>query len=184
MFEPNDRIYHKKWETPELIKIKKRLTRKLEIMVPLNCSIPLSWAEEIEDLLDLWENQHGIAYTKQPYWNSYNYTYKEILLRFWQELKRYIKNPKSEFSDRKLWLYRAFRPVVGKPIRYLFGKFWEAYRKPTLHITQIKEKWGTLRVYYDLSPRSHHSEKSMIEYDIKNIGEKLTKKGVYFNEQE
>ena len=150
MFEPNIRIYDKKWDTPENLKYKKKVMNKLLLKSPLYPTIPASWAKEIYNLLELWESQHGISYPKTACYKSMNLTFIGRLKRTFYNIKHLIKNPKKRnlqdvLNDFKAIAYLSFRLTIGQ----LINKYSKP--RPSLNIIQVKEKWGTLRVYFDMS---------------------------------
>jgi len=189
MFEPNERIYNDKWKTEENKKISKKLNNLLEVKVPLHCQVPLSWAKEISDLIKLWEGQHGIVYTQEIYFNSYRVDFDlKSLKTLYYDLKNFFFNRKqpSKLTGND-WQKHAFKRSLKAPLviiyRKIVGRFLNFKNKPTLYISQIKEKWGLLTVYYTVVNCTNPKYiEDMIEYDIKRVSEELIKKGVYYNE--
>jgi hypothetical protein len=187
MFEPNERIYHKKWETKDNEKAREKVEKILRAKAPLHCRIPLSWAPEVLALVEKWEKQYGIAYNTSNCFDNF------IMSFSWRQIKEtvssffnfFLKKP-CQFSDRTMIDYYFTKNIVGPFIilyRKTFGRFLNKYNKPILYIHQVKEKWGRLVVYYDFKGVTlDSSSRDMIEYDIKMVSKKLTEKGVYYNE--
>ncbi|HEX9804391.1 MAG TPA: hypothetical protein VGA67_01810, partial [Candidatus Dojkabacteria bacterium] len=178
MFEPNQRIYHDKWKTEDNADNLRKLRKITDLKVPLASDVPESWSAEILALVKLWEGQHGIEVNTSSIFRSYNVGFFESLRNAYYDIKSFAF---SKNRHKKYYIERAISRVKVLLIRKIFGKIINSYSKPMLRITQIKEKWGSLRVYYNVVNCANPKYvEDMIEYDIKRVGEELVKKGVYY----
>jgi len=187
MYEFNDRIYDKKWQTKENKEYAKKAKSFLELRAPLYSRVPDSWAKEVYELLMLWEKQHGITITDSKYFNSYDHSFsfkglKIAVLAYF----RYLKKKPTKFDpDKKqaLWDLKRDLAIFTVLFRKTLGKLINIRKKPGIHITQLKEKYGRLVIYWEATNKQDELFiKDMVKYDIKRVSEELTAKGVYNNE--
>jgi len=179
MRELNSRMYGKEHTNTNSEKYKKKAEKILKTKAPLHCRIPHSWAEEVYKLLKVWEDQFGIVHTQRETYDSFNN--ERYIYNFLVELRNIIKHPNSK--GMRYAFIKQLKSSTTIIYRKTFGKIIDHYKKPILHITQLKEKYGRLVIYYKIEGKGVCGNgsvfESIVKYDIDTVREVLQSKGVH-----
>ena len=186
----NEATYHEKWQTDAnkiaLKKMEKYLSRS-------ECSsdCPLSWAPEVLELLTELDKELGIARTDstsngflitgnpvtwfvtdpvRAFFYTVHLTLKDgLYFKNKSSLNKviycfnvYARNFLSGFYKVKV---RCVNPILNKVLR------------PKIRLTQVKEKFGSIRLYYYAPPQYVE----YIDSKIRDLEIKLAMKGAYYS---
>lgn len=186
-----DKIYGSKWYTPEAINALKQI-EPLLLRAACPSQVPLSWGVEVLELLTLLDTEFGIA---RPTSHVFGYRihgtmFDWLLLR---PLRTLVAEAKSVFMAPAIQNVSVVRnaylklnsAVMLSLDQFIYGFRCIKYRhinnllnvvfRPKLELIQVKEKYGTLRVYY--SGPSYLNDH--IDFLIKKTEAKLSVKGAY-----
>lgn len=188
----NDVTYHDKWKTPEneaaLRKLEKRFFDRSECCP--DC--PLSWAVEVLELFESLDRTVGIRHnegTMRGYYvqgsplkwfvtNPWLSAFKTFKYHFFSDKSKYytekglvhkLKETVGAFWHSISYGFRASKVVY---VNRLLNKWSGA----SLRLSQVKEKFGTLRVY--LGSPAIYSD--FIDAEVRKCEIKLAAKGAYF----
>jgi hypothetical protein len=192
----NDVTYNKKWDTVENLTARKKIVKKFFDRSVCCPDCPTSWAVEVLELLETIDRELGIVRNTQTMngFNIRNPFDNWIIAPFmasWRELahtfftahdpEKYtsqylhkisflkkLKRPVNAFTGNVLYTFRAFK------VQYI-NEFLNKILKPKVHLSQIKEKYGELTVYFSTSD----VYEEYIERLIKQTEIKLAIKGAY-----
>jgi hypothetical protein len=192
----NDVTYNKKWDTPENLAARDKMAKKFFDRSVCCPDCPTSWAPEVLELLETIDKELGIARNTQTMggYNMRNPFDKWIIAPFivsWRELVytfftahdpeshisqylhemsflKKLKRPINAFTGNVSYTFRAFK------VQYI-NEFLNKLLKPKVHLSQIKEKYGELTVYFSTSD----VYEEYIEKLIKQTEIKLAIKGAY-----
>lgn len=194
----NDVTYHKKWDTPENERALKVIQDKYFSRSTCGPSCPTSWAPEVLELFQYLDKEFGImrnteslgGYIAQSNW-YYCWTINPFVATFKSFQKYFLgKGLKSNWDKeyhKKLSLF--------KRIKYTLGSFTHSFRyghslfkmqvsnrvlnyiyKPKIRLSQFKEKYGSLTVYFGAPDYLDEH----ISYMIHKTEIKLALKGAYY----
>jgi hypothetical protein len=76
--------------------------------------------------------------------------------------------------------FNAFKYGFKVISRNIEGSIYNWYRKPVVSIQQVKEKYGTLRVYFS----ARDEVEAEIDYEIEKLEVRLARKGAYYKLEE
>jgi hypothetical protein len=194
----NDITYDKKWDTPENLAARAKIAKKFFDRSVCCPDCPTSWAPEVLELLETLDKELGIARNTQTMggynirnslganaiiesclaaWNEFKHTFitahdpESYLTKRLakQSILQKLKRPVDAFLNNIKYSLRAFKV---QHINVLINKLL----KPKIHLSQIKEKYGELVIYFSSS--DVHEE--YIENLIKRTEIKLAIKGAYY----
>lgn len=191
----NEVTYDKKWDTFMNKKYQKQAMELVQDRSYCCCDVPLAWAKEVNELLQEINNKYGIQYNTISY-RGYTYTRNlvELLIKApFKALFYYhtVKDWEISYAERKgkptpKGGYRVKKNIEGfvHSIKYAFNVikrntvayFYNKFRKPQVGISQVKEKYGELRVYFS----APGALDDVIEDMIRRTEIKLSKKGAYY----
>lgn len=188
----NDVTYDEKWNTPENLAAVKQVEDKYFHKSVCAPSCPASWAPEVLDLLNLFEKELGIQWnesTIRAYYvkgNLYEWLLKDPVLSAISAFKHHFIEPKSEYYKDKGLVYKLLAPIKGFFSRYAYAKNAIRVRyvapvmnrilKPKFALTQVKEKYGRLEIYFN-APEMYEP---WIEKEITKCQIKIAMKGAYY----
>jgi hypothetical protein len=160
---------------------------------------PVDWTPEVLELLEELDNTLGIKRNTQTIdgmlieksyksyikiaIESFYYFSKRTIQYGWQYENKYgykrsdtieknaLQKTKSIFDLSMFPIVHALKAIKAKTINNILNKI----HKPKIVITQIKEKYGTLRLYYIADP----IYRTYVDDLIKKAEVKLAKRGVY-----
>ena len=192
----NEVTYHKKWETDENRRWQRKAA-KLCARSSLYASIPLAWSKEIYELVKDIDDKFGIRYDLTTY-NSYRIDYKTLPKQlFYYPVKEFFSTVKSLWKDAfnpskhaarrhptvlSRWKYTLFggrHSYLGGwyiLFRFVRGSIYNWWRKPQVSMTQMKEKYGYLTIYWS----APNWIENYIDEQETNAVIKLIKKGAYY----
>lgn len=150
----NEITYDPKWDTEENRRLANLVMKFIYQRALCMSDVPLSWAKEVNELITAIHKRYRIAYELSS-WNGY-----------------YINVSLSKII-RATGLYFAIfkRQIIGTLYNKLF--------KPQVRLSQVKEKYGQLRVYFDvIGPNDIEND---IDILIRQTEIKLAKKGAYYS---
>jgi hypothetical protein len=190
----NENIYSDKWITPESLKAYREASKYLDRSSCMS-HIPYAWASEILDLMVYIDTNFGIAretHTDELMIKTSDvldcilsilfYPVKEIFVNFTNEIKSPNSNRSSLLKMRLI--YRNYVYSIGYGLRRsrltLVNPFINWFLKPKVNLLQVKEKFGTLRVYFSCTVPID----DCIEMAIKETEVKLSVKGAYLEPKE
>jgi len=194
----NDITYADKWETPENLKALEIVKKKYFHRSVCYPSCPTAWAPEVLEMLEYLDKEFGIAYNEDSimayrvsgrwYWHftagPWVNMFKSIrynFLRFkfkdeWEReyykektLKKRLKSIGESFTHSYSYGRNVFRVQVVAPIL-------NRIRKPKIHMSQLKEKYGRLELYF----RAPDYLEQHIEYIFAKAKVKIALKGAYY----
>lgn len=194
----NEVTYDPKWDTEENKAAFKKLDEKFFDKSVCSPSCPNGWAPEVLELLETIEKEYGIVYNTStirayyvqgkpfdhfitgPFKNAWNSFYSNFIEtidpeKTWQVERRNkpvttrLKKVFDSALDSIRYGKRAFRITHINPI---LNKIY----KPKVVLSQVKEKYGELRIYYSAP---EHLE-PIIEKMIAKTEVKLALKGCYY----
>lgn len=182
----NDVTYHEKWDTMKNNAALKRLDEKFFDRSICSPRCPVGWAPEVLELLERLDKEFGIARNTQTIrayrvddsmfelifkrtFNNVKYAFKEI-----RRNKRYTL--KKRFQDARKELVGSFN-YASKVfmMRYINGIINKVLR-PKVVLSQIKEKYGYLTIYFDCAPE----HEDYINGLVREVTVKLATKGAYY----
>src|SRR6185369_5088302 len=158
----NEVTYHDKWDTEENRKWQDKCDSYTMRCLCMS-DVPKAWAKEVCELLEEIDKEFGIRYV-------INYHYGlSVRFSFWKSLfgpfqilwdKPYLGKP--EEMSNLIFLKKSLRHNIKKPKRFLYayvglvkrgffllkGTVYNWWREPKVYISQIKEKYGELRIYH------------------------------------
>lgn len=202
----NEITYHKKWETKYNKRFQRKCMDFISERSLCMCDVPLAWAEEVYRFLMMVEKKYGIAYDLNSYHGYYyskkllNLLFKKpfkalftVPSRQWAiQMSKHYENDGKAIPDSlkklinpkitcliKQQLYAFFDTYShGLKIIYrnMIGTLYNWYRKPLVSIQQVKEKYGTLRIYFD----AEEPIEKQITHEIRKLEIALAKKNAYF----
>lgn len=197
----NEVTYHEKWNTPENKAALEELNRLYFDKSGCSPDCPLAWAPEVLELMNLIESELGIEYNTStmrgyriqgnpkdwflinPFVNLIESFRNDIMkaptdwsqprgadgerpkLSVVARFKRFLCSPFTAFSY-------GFRAIKIKHINAILNRIY----KPKVELAQIKEKYGSLRLYYG-SPLVY---KEWIDREVRKTEIKLAMKGAYY----
>ena len=197
----NDVTYADKWDTKQNRNYQ-RMALAIAKRSDCKSSVPLSWAREVYFFLNLLEQKYGIAYatsTMDGYYlpKGIRGWFSELVVipikRLPSLIKRLYKDVFKEPSKWKLkhtptrmdrvrdtlfgyggrsgyfYGYRALKHVI-------YGRLYNRIKNPRIHLSQFKEKFGYVTVYFNAS---EEIEKEVNSY-INKLQYALSKKGAYY----
>ncbi len=154
------------------------------------CShIPASWAVEIFDLLKKIDSLWGIKKNEDIYQGGWSYRgLKYYLDDFfigiglkdlpigWKD-----QSPEARKKQRKQRFpgYNIFEPLKSEAYhqyRMLYAKVYNRIKKPKVVIDQVKIKFGSLRLYFQVEDETIHKAINIL---INEVEDKLSSKGSY-----
>lgn len=194
----NEITYDEKWNTPENRKALEKLQRKYFNYSACRPDCPVAWAPEVLELFELLDKELGFIRnegTIRGYYvqgNFFNWFLKDPIKNFFSSFKTYIISCPTKW-DRKAevriplsWSERFDRFVSSTlhPIKYGFratkvayiNKYLNKYSKAKISLGQVKEKYGSLRVYFS-APAAFEE---WVENEIRKCEIKLAMKGAYY----
>lgn len=160
----NHITYSKKWSTPDNVGYNDRLQKYL---YKTDCSsdCPLAWSKEVLELLETIDKRWGIAYGTRAYGG---WKYGNFFIRLFVNPLRDLFMGVNPFID----LSRSVKLLFQLHYRIAYNFIF----RPKVQIQQIKEKYGTFRLYYYVN--DPYIDK-WIEDEICVTEIKLAQKGAY-----
>lgn len=187
--------YDKKWETPENIAARAKIAKKFFDRSLCCPDCPVAWAPEVLELLETLDKELGIARNTQTMGGYHIHKgglFIQPFMAGWDEFKNTFivaRDPDSYVAKslaKQSILQRLKRPIAAylNSVQYHVKSFkithvnslMNKILKPKVHLSQIKEKYGELTVYFTSS--GAHEE--YIENLIKTTELKLAIKGAYY----
>lgn len=196
----NEVTYNDKWNTPENKGFLKKLDDEFFHRSICSPDCPLSWSVEVYQLLKQLDKEFGIKYNNQTvkgYTITENSKLKRIFIRpFVKTYLDLIKKPKrhpkasDEAYSVTLSRYKEYRTIKNVVETFIFHISYglsttyaqlkaDAYNfvfRPKITLSQVKEKYGTLRLYIDY-PRD---QSDYINNLISKTERMLSEKGAYY----
>ena len=148
----NEVTYDNKWDTKKN-KHYKDLAMEFANRGALPRDIPLSWAREVYFFFCKLDKEFGLRYDTNHYRSR-------TMPGFFTLLKMLFKNREEA------------KEVIKKKV---YGTYYNLRYKPKVHVSQFKEKFGYVRIYYD----APEDIKPKIEKYIHNLEISLMRKGAY-----
>lgn len=188
----NEVTYDDKWDTPENRTALKKLEKRFFDRSECGPDCPVAWAPEVLELMESLDKTIGIRRnedTLRGYYiqgNPLKCFTIDPWMNAWKTLSYYFLSKKSEFYKERGLIYNLkavadsfFRPfgygARAAKVLYL-NPILNKRSKALLRLSQVKEKYGTLRVYHS-SPDMYHD---FVEAEIRKCEVKLAAKGAYF----
>lgn len=184
----NEVTYHDRWDTEENKVYRDKCYRLIRGKTLCMSDIPLAWSKELYELLSYLDKEFGLGYNPP-------FIFQLTLKNFFNSFVRY---PIKHFF-KKPFIYPETKDVPLERIKRRFNSFWwtlscnwtrlvidlkrrvvNKIRKPKVFLSQVKEKYGTLRVYYGCP---EYLDKH-IDKLIRGVEVKLSLKEAYFPLQE
>ena len=199
----NQVTYHDKWNTPANNAALKELENLIFDKSGASPSCPVSWAPEVLELFKTLESELGIAYndsTMRGYYlqgNLTNWFLTQPIKNFFEAFNsNFLKTPKERIYDEKgKWTgNHKVRPFFTRvksvflAVHHSLGYGRRAFRvkyinpilnkiyKPKIVLGQVKEKYGSLRVYYSCSK----AYEGWVDEQIAMCEVKIAAKGAYY----
>lgn len=194
----NDVTYHKKWNTEENRKYQSKVWKYADRST-CSSDCPLAWSKEVYELLKDLDEKFGIAYDLSTN-KGYHYdprirnvlylmflepilSIKYLIKSIWRDMfdpSKYVvaKHP-TALSRLKYTLFRGRGFLRGWSIarRLITGSIYNKFKKPQIRLSQVKEKYGHLNVYYDAPEWAEN----YIDDRIRLTEVKLAEKGTYYS---
>ena len=192
----NEVTYDDKWNTPENRKALEKLQKKFFDKSYAYPDCPVGWAPEVLELLETLEKEFGFEYntgTMQSYFiqgGALNHFLIDPFKGLYHAVRfNFIDKPVEswEIKNRNKPLFERLKKVLDgfiHPISYGIRAFriirinpiLNKIKKPKLRLDQVKEKYGTLRIYFS-SPDylEEYVEKLIAQCEVK-----LAMKGCYY----
>jgi hypothetical protein len=189
----NSVTYDKKWETKENQKALDLLDKKYFDMSECSPSCPVSWAPEVLALMDLLDKELGIAYntsTLRAYRPQGNIN-EWFIVGPWKSaasaFRSHFLEAPPEWRKKKYSPMEKVERVISAfmhPIRYglrclrilKVNPILNKFKKPKLFLSQVKEKYGSLEVYFSC-PDVYEE---WVDKEIRKTEMKLAIKGAYY----
>lgn len=209
----NEVTYHDKWDTEENKRLRDETIKFLGPRSYCRCDVPLSWAPEVNKLIKDIHSKYGIRYDLSSY---YGYMYprslfdlllkkplKSLFYKTPEHMKKYYED--KPFYHRPLSNMKSFFGSYGYAFsvikRNVIGTIYNRLFKPRVNISQVKEKFGSIRVYFGVlvdeksnyksneitrpgsvsfTSKSSNEIEEEIELMIKKMEIALAKKGAYY----
>ena len=196
----NDVTYSDKFTTKENVVALNKLQDKYFDRSGCSPSCPLSWAPEVLALLDYLDKEFGIArndetlrgyYMRGKWWEHITYG---PFTSAWKVFGEAFLPQKASTNDRYLTTWLATKSIPYR-LKSIGKQFIHSYRygmnclrvqlvnpvvnkilKPKVTINQIKEKYGSFRLYYSAPDYLHEH----IDNLIRKVEVQLAVKGVYY----
>jgi hypothetical protein len=196
----NGVTYNDKWSTPENHGFVDRLNKEFFMRTDCGSDCPLSWAQEVYQLLKELDTKYGIAYQTttiggyyfqggNPFHRIFIQPFKSCFQLFvvnekWKELAAYSDLKSKPLLEKIKAIPGTFGHGVSYGVRTTFHQA-RAYvmnliKRPKIHISQVKEKYGTLRVYYDVRDHNPPDLNEIVQQMIDETEKKLSRKGAYY----
>jgi len=193
----NEVTYDKKWDTENNKALRKKVLDFLGPRSGCVCDVPAAWAQEVSWLISWMNSKFGIRYelsTHFGYFVDRNF-FKLLFVNPWMSLTHnYSRIPEhlKRYRTRKVW-YKAFAKNISSAYselkhslkiikRQIVGRLHNWRKDPTITISQVKEKFGSLRIYYSINdPVNQKSIEEDIEFHIKSAEIMLSQKGAYYS---
>lgn len=194
----NDITYDERWNTSENRKYLRKLEDKYLHRSECSASCPVSWAKDVHDLFEHLNSEFGIAYNEtsidgfmikgslikdifiRPIVGFMSSIYSALIKPYFSEdyVSTYYR--KMSLSSRIGVALRAFyypieygaRSIMCMTIYPLLNKI----RKPKIVLSQIKEKYGELNIYFTAPDWL----KEHLDLKIRETELKLAMKGCYY----
>lgn len=194
----NEVTYDKKWDTPENKAAWKKLDDKYFDRSEASPSCPVGWAPEVLELMETLDKEFGIMYNEstlrayyvqgKPFDHFITGPFKGMWSAFYNNFIEKIDPEKTWLVERRnravivrlkgvvdaglhsiRYGMRAFRVTHINPV---LNKIF----KPKIRLGQVKEKYGSLRIYFS----SPDYLDSYIEKLIAKTEVKIAMKGCYY----
>lgn len=185
----NEIVYHEKWQTPDNKSALKELENKFFDRCICVSHCPLSWSNEVLEMLTIIDKKFGIKRNTQTV-SGYTISKSTLFnLCVKQPLKdivtifrantdyedNYIPLEKRLNKIKKCLIYDIKYVIKVIKVRYI-NKYINKILKPTIELSQVKEKCGYLTVYF----QSEDPECTQyINSLITEVAKKLLNKGAY-----
>lgn len=195
----NEVTYADKWDTPENKAAAEILDKKYFDRSICSPSCPVAWAPEVLELLETLDKELGIQYNEQTIrayrvegnlwewfitsplsnmWHAFHYRF----LKAHEEDSRYYKKNIAGVSSMKrlkevlsAGLDRIKYGIKATRVTYI-NKHLNKYLKPKLTLSQIKEKYGDLVLYFNCPP----AFEDYVENLVRKTKIKLAVKGCFY----
>jgi hypothetical protein len=194
----NDVTYDIKWDTKENLKALKEVERKYFHRSVCYPSCPTAWAPEVLEMLDyldkefgiMWNEQTIMAYQPQGKW-YFLFTVEPILNVLRAIKSNFLRFKFKEEWDREHYKKKTFKKRVSSVVNsflhaYTYGHnvfrvqvvapIVNKIRKPKIQLSQLKEKYGRLELYFSAPDYLE----SHIEDVIAKAKVKIALKGAYY----
>lgn len=194
----NDVTYDNKWETPENLKALKQVERKYFHKSVCYPSCPTAWAPEVLEMLDYLDSEFGLRWNEQTIMAYYprGSWYYLLSVKPFVNLLSSIHNNFFRFKFNNDWDREYYKnKTLKKKLSNIFSSFFHSYaygrnvfrvqviapivnriRKPKITLTQLKEKYGRLELYF--SAPDYLEEH--VEYVLAKAKVKIALKGAYY----
>lgn len=188
----NDVTYHDKWDTMENNAALKKLDNKFFDRSYASPHCPVSWAPEVLALLERLDKELGIerntstlrAYYPQGNWKEWFIT--GPVKGFFKSIKRNVFTPQPSWSKTPRTIKSATLNIVEDTLHSIgygfrcikilkINPIINKILKPKLHLSQVKEKYGELVIYFSCAP--YYEE--YVDELIRETELKLAVKGAY-----
>lgn len=187
----NEVTYDEKWNTDENKKYRKMVYNYIDRGA---CSgdCPVSWAKEMYFFLKDIDDRFGIAYCTDTFKGYYfqGTPLKNIFVEPFVILFKKYEPPKNEWMlkyEPKTALGFLMKRIRSAKHTFMYGvrtayfiavrSFLNKIKNPKVSLGQVKEKYGTVRVYFSTDDRAIDK---YIEQKIDELEFKLAQKGAYF----
>lgn len=157
LHEFNESNASDKWNTPENRQAYEALEKEYGSMT-CAFSCPLAWAPDVLKLLREIDAEFGIKKNDSAYQDGWLYIYspwklaKNLLKLFKKKPDFCWSKDMPEFDYRAKviidFFYLLKRTLVNLP-KMIKAKIYNYWYRPKVSIDQVKEKFGSLRVYYE-----------------------------------
>ena len=194
----NEITYHDKWDTMENNAALKKLDEKYFDRSICSPGCPVGWAPEVLELLEQVNKEFGIARNTQTiraytvetslfdlaFKATYNNVKYSVNKNFLSNEADFAKYRNSSLKDKLKRVKGSFK----QPLEYAFKVFKMRYSSPFLNkilrpkvtLSQVKEKYGYLTVYFH-APEEHDV---YINSLVSNTVKKLVAKGAYYSAEQ
>lgn len=189
----NSVTYDEKWETEENKAAYEKLDKKYFDRSYASPSCPTAWAPEVLELLETLDKELGIERNTRtlrayyPQGSFGDWFFKSPIKDAFSTFKRHFFEPKPEWQKKNYSLFEKLEKVAGAfthPIGYGFrcikilhiNPILNRIFKPKLALSQLKEKYGRLTIYFN-APEAFED---WVNNEIRKTTVKLAMKGAYY----
>ena len=196
----NDVTYNDKWETPENKAALEKLEQKYFDNSYCSPSCPTAWAVEVLALMELLDKELGIERNEQTLRAYYpqGTMVDWFVINPWRGLFRAIRSnffEKAQVRDRKSEKHEYRSKTLAERIASIWSTYTHPYKygikvltvtklnpilnkinKPKLRLSQLKEKYGSLTIYFE-APEAFEE---WVSQEIRKTELKLAIKGAYY----
>lgn len=185
----NDVTYHEKWDTKENNAALKKLTERYFDYSVCSPSCPVSWAPEVLALFEELDKKLGIRRNEETIqgYRVVRTMFQLAIVAPFSDVKHALKT-KTSWNNKET--YSIFQRVGAAKTKLIYSltyarkafmvKFMNArlnkLSNARFSLSQVKEKYGYLTIYYNVSDEDEQYVKNLID----ETEMKLAIKGAYY----